>query len=108
LLWAEFTSFQVRRTSIPRRQHVAGRSVDAETTTEQFSSFVPHIKLNAASNASTESEQVDIDGILREKFRQRNVHGHSSDSSVAGILYGQPPAEVVSDIDVVESGLLLL
>ena len=105
--WAEFTSFQVRRPAIPRRQHVAGRSVDAETTTER-STFVPHVKLNATSNASTESEQVDVDGVRREKFRQHNVHGHSSDSSVARILYGQSSAEAVCDTDVVETGLVLL
>jgi len=104
LAWAELTSFQVRRTTIPRRQRVAGRSVDKETL--EPSSFVPHIKLNALTNASTESEPSDVDRVRTERFRQRNVHGHSSDSSVARLLYGQPAVETVHDTDDVEPGLI--
>jgi len=100
--WTEFTSFQVRRTPIPRRQRVVGRSVGEETS--ESSSFMPRVKMNATTNASTESEYVDVDDLRREKFRQRNVHGHSSDSSVARILYGQSVAETVPDTDVVEPG----
>jgi len=100
--WAEFTSFQVRRTTTPRRQQVAGRSVDEETS--QTSQFVPHIKLNAVNRASTESEHVDVDGIRREKFRQRNVHGHSSDSSVARLLYSQSSPAVQPIPEVIETG----
>jgi len=80
--------------------------VDKETS--EPSSFVPHVKLNAVTNASTESERIDMDSILREKFRQRNVHGHSSDSSVAKLLYGQSTTEsAIPDTDVIETGLVL-
>ena len=91
---------------IPRRKWVAGRSTAEETS--EPSQFVPHIKLNAATNASTESEHVDVDSIRREKFRQHNVHGHSSDSSVARLLHGQSAAESAAepDDDVIETGLV--
>ena len=101
--WAEFTSFQVRRTPRLLRQHVAGRSVDDETLEQ--SSCVPHIKLSTEINASTESEYVDVDRLRRERFWQRNVHGHSTDSSVARLLYGQSVTEMEPDTDVVETGM---
>jgi len=88
----------VRRSTIPSRQRVTGRSVDEESS--QPSRFVPHIKLNAATHASTESEHIDVDLIHREKFRQRSVYGHSSDSSVARLLYSQssPSAKPVAEV----------
>ena len=90
----------MRRTAIPRRQRVAGRTVDEETSSRVPSPFVPHIRLSAATGASTESEPVDVDRICREKFRQRNVHGHSSDSSVARLLSSQssPAVEPVAEV----------
>lgn len=100
--WAEFASFQVRRTMIPSRKRVTGRSIDEETS--QPSQFVPHIKLNAAIHASSESQYIDADNIRRETFRQRNVYGHSSNSSIARLLYSEstesslavePVAEVI-------------
>ena len=105
--WAEFTSFQVRRSTIPHRQRVAGRSVGEESS--EPTPFIPHIKMNAATNASTESEPVDVDGIRRVKFHQRNVHGHSSDSSVARLLYGHAAVETESDAaDVIETGPVII
>jgi len=103
--WAEFTSFQVHRTTIPHRQQAVGRSVDEESL--EPSPFVPHIKFSAANNASTESQHVDMDDVRREKFRQHNVHGHSSDSSVARLLYGQSATETEPVTDVIEPGPVL-
>lgn len=101
--WAEFASFQVRRTVILRRLRVTGRSVDEETSS-QPSQFVPHIKMNAASHAGSESEHVDVDCIRREKFRQHNIHGHSSDSSVARLLCGVSSPAVEPVAEIVETG----
>jgi len=65
--------------------------------------------MNAGTNASTESEHVDIDGIRREKFRQRNMHGHSSDSSVARLLHGHIATKTETDAaDVIETGLVIV
>ena len=101
--WAEFTSFQVQRTPRPLCQRVAGRSVDEETLEQ--SSCVPHTKLSTEINASTESEYVDVDRLRRERFRQRNIHGHSADSSVARLLYGQSVTEMEPDTDIVATGM---
>ena len=94
--WAEFTSFQVRRTTTPRRPAASERSHPAL--------FEPRIKLSAEANASAESKAVDADAVRLEKFRQRNVHGHSSDSSVAMLLYGQAATDVEPHSDVTELG----
>jgi len=104
-MWAEFSSYQVRRTQIPRRRKVTGSSVDQESSS-QPPQFVPHVKPNAAISASIESEHVDTYGIHRERFRQRNVHGHASDSSIATLLYGQSAPEIEPTADVVETGLI--
>lgn len=40
-------------------------------------------------SSTTESESVDREKLLRERFKQRNVHGHSSDSTVQKLLYGR-------------------
>ena len=81
--------------------------MDEETSA--LAPLLPHIKVNAVTNASTESEHVDVDGIRTEKFRQRNVHGHSSDSSVARLLHGHIAAETELDAaDVIETGLVIL
>ena len=103
--WTEFTRFQVHR-----RRKVAGRSVSEQTS--QTLCVRPHVTLNAVTNASTESEHIDVDYILREKFHQRNVHGHSSDSSVAILLYGKSAAETepAADVEidaVIETGPVL-
>ena len=40
-------------------------------------------------SATAESESVDKEKMLRERFKQRNVHGHSSDSTIQKLLYGR-------------------
>jgi len=83
-----------------------GRSVDEETVEQ--SHFIPHIKMNALTNASTESQHVDVDAIRRDKFRQRNVHGHSSDSAVAKLLHFEAATETEpAAADVLEPGFVV-
>ena len=64
--------------------------------------------MNPSTNASAESDHVDMDEVRREKFRQRNVHGHSSDSSVARLLCGQSATETEAVVEVAETGPLTL
>lgn len=49
----------------------------------------PHNKMSSHMSSTTESESVDREKLLRERFKQRNVHGHSSDSTVQKLLYGR-------------------
>ncbi|XP_069123682.1 LOW QUALITY PROTEIN: gamma-tubulin complex component 6-like [Argopecten irradians] len=59
------------------------------STTESKSVEVsrPQIKMGKMS-ASTESEMVDRDENRLQKFKSFNVHGHSSDSTVQQLMYG--------------------
>ncbi|KAL5014919.1 hypothetical protein ScPMuIL_009189 [Solemya velum] len=49
----------------------------------------PQIKMSQTRSSTKESESVDLDAITRKKFLQRNVHGHSSQSTVQKLLYGE-------------------
>ncbi|CAL1527089.1 unnamed protein product [Lymnaea stagnalis] len=48
----------------------------------------PHIRVLAHRNASIESQQVDENDLKRKRFLSRNAKGHSSDSTVQRLLYG--------------------
>lgn len=84
--WSEFSSYQIRP---HRRKAVDGQSVDKETVSDDSRSLGFHIRMSQTVNALTESEHVDLDAARTERFRARNVHGHSSDSSVQVLLYGE-------------------
>lgn len=46
------------------------------------------IKFSKTMSSTRESEWVDVDQLRLEKFKQQNIHGHSSDSTVQALLYG--------------------
>lgn len=48
----------------------------------------PGIKFSQTMSSTKESEWVDVDKLRLEKFKQQNIHGHSSDSTVQALLYG--------------------
>lgn len=84
--WNEFSSYQIR----PRhRKPVEGQSIDKQTTSDDGQMPGFHLRASQTVNALTESEHVDLDAARTERFRARNVHGHSSDSSVQALLYGE-------------------
>lgn len=90
--WADFSSYQVRRSFVPRRRRVDGQSVDKESCRDDAgeAQLPPrsHIKMSKSMSAITESEHVDHDAVRRQRFQVRNVHGHMSDSSIQKLLYG--------------------
>ncbi|PVD25340.1 hypothetical protein C0Q70_15840 [Pomacea canaliculata] len=53
----------------------------------------PQIHISKESHVSKESEYVDFDALRRKRFQSLNVHGHSSDSTVEKLMYGDrsPP-----------------
>lgn len=53
----------------------------------------PQIHISKESHVSKESEYVDFDALRRKRFIALNVHGHSSDSTVEKLMYGDrsPP-----------------
>nr|XP_022343594.1 gamma-tubulin complex component 6-like isoform X1 [Crassostrea virginica] len=56
----------------------------------------PGIKFSQTMSSTKESEWVDVDKLRLEKFKQQNIHGHSSDSTVQALLYG-PKTRKVED-----------
>jgi len=105
--WADFTSYQVRRTSIPRRKQVAGQSVDLESASSSEAGVTPrsHIHMSKSMNAMTESQFVDVDLLRKQRFLTQNVHGHVSDSSVQRLLYAVVPEKDL-DGSCIETGEL--
>ncbi|XP_071082841.1 gamma-tubulin complex component 6-like [Haliotis cracherodii] len=55
----------------------------------QSAAFKPMIRVDKHKHSSRESEFVDLDERRLKKFRIRNIHGHSSDSTVQKLLYGE-------------------
>ena len=49
----------------------------------------PGVAMNRDRYSTKESEYIDYDKIRLEKFKAMNVHGHSSDSTVQRLLYGE-------------------
>ena len=80
---SDYKTFQVKP---HRRKKVAGRGV------EQLSEEVVYragVRVNPAHHPSVESSGLDIDKERLERFKQMNVKGHASDSTVQKLLYGQ-------------------
>lgn len=50
--------------------------------------YRPHIRILGNRNANTESLQVDENALIRQKFLAQNFRGHSSDSTVQKLIYG--------------------
>ncbi|GAB1603185.1 gamma-tubulin complex component 6-like [Argonauta hians] len=48
-----------------------------------------HNKMCSTMCATTESQPQDTDASKRAKFKQRNIHGHASDSTIQKLLYGR-------------------
>lgn len=97
--WNEFSSYQIR----PRhRKPVEGQSIDKQTTSDDGQMPGFHLRASQTVNALTESEHVDLDAARTERFRARNVHGHSSDSSVQALLYGERESGQKELEDVIE------
>lgn len=80
-LESDWRSYQVK----PHQKRVKGQSVDTQSADER--SVIPRLKSGGAMFASKESEFVDHDVVRLQKFRQQNLFGHSSDSSVQRLLY---------------------
>ena len=78
-------SFHVRG---GRKKKVDGQSATKESETTDGGEFRPQIRMHEDRNAWKESERVDTDATRLEKFKQRNMFGHASHSSVERLLYG--------------------
>lgn len=78
-----------------RRRKVEGQDAGMETVQVESK---PVIKSSATMQASTESEYIDHDAHRLSKFRNQNVYGHASDSSVQKLLYGKNYGQTVSVI----------
>lgn len=55
------------------------------------------IKFSKTMSSTRESEWVDVDQLRLEKFKQQNIYGHSSDSTVQALLYGPRINKVAED-----------
>lgn len=69
------------------------KAMSATTESESSSSSVPlqprtHVKVLSYRNASLESQRVDENVLAVQRFRAHNMRGHSSDSTVQHLLYG--------------------
>lgn len=88
--WDGFTSYQIRP---HRRKAVEGHSADKQTSNDGSLSCCSHIKMNKFMNALTESKFLDVEHLRTERFRSRNIHGHSSNSTIQHLLYGSKHTE---------------
>ena len=97
--WAEFTSYQVCRSSIPRRAQVAGQSVDTESGNQAPRRARSHIKMSKSMSAVAESQHVDDDDDdwRRRRFVVQNKHGHASNSSIQQLIYGNAATATNTD-----------
>ena len=80
-LESDFRDFAIK----PRIHMHRTRSATAETE-EQADR--PTTRSIPGRSATMESEYVDMDGIRRQRFQEQNMFGHSSDSTVQRLLYG--------------------
>lgn len=80
-LESDFRDFAIK----PRIHMHRTRSATAETE-EQVDR--PTTRSFPGRSATKESEYVDVGGIRRQRFLEQNVFGHSSDSTVQRLLYG--------------------
>ncbi|XP_033725469.1 gamma-tubulin complex component 6-like [Pecten maximus] len=68
------------------------KTMSSTTESKSVEESRPGIKMGKMS-ASTESEMIDQDENRLQKFKSFNVHGHSSDSTVQQLLYGDRKAK---------------
>jgi hypothetical protein len=110
--WADFTSYQVRRSFVPRRRRVDGQSVDRESVQVPDDIGEPRIpprsliKMSKSMSAIKESDRVDHEAIRRERFQIRNVHGHMSDSTIQKLLYGDAANKITEGLEAVRGGCI--
>ena len=69
------------------------KSMSATKETEEIQTK-SKIKFSEKMHATKESGYVDHDQMRLEKFRQQNLYGHASDSSVERLLYGPQVKEL--------------
>ncbi|CAI9737860.1 gamma-tubulin complex component 6-like [Octopus vulgaris] len=76
-----------------RRKSGVFLSDDLPVVSSSLSSQLPkvktHNKMSSTMSATTESEPTDDDASKRARFKQRNIHGHASDSTIQKLLYGR-------------------
>ncbi|XP_005101891.1 gamma-tubulin complex component 6 [Aplysia californica] len=92
---SNFKDFSIK----PRIRISSTMSASKESDIAASDKFRPGIRIQGHRNASTESQQVDENVVAIKRFRQRNVKGHSSDSSVQKLLYGDASLEPVVEED---------
>ncbi|XP_060071739.1 gamma-tubulin complex component 6-like [Ylistrum balloti] len=68
------------------------KTMSSTTESKPIEYSRPGIKIGQMS-ASVESEMVDQDENRLQKFKSFNIHGHSSDSTVQKLLYGEKKAK---------------
>lgn len=88
--WDGFTSYQIRPN---RRKAVEGHAADKQTSNDSSLTYCSHVKMNNFMNALTESKFLDVEHLRTERFRSRNIHGHSSHSTIQHLLYGNKHTE---------------
>lgn len=80
---ADYFGYQIKPN---RRKRVANLQVNDESV--PVVTKPKSIQMVADMYASKESDHVDVDQIRLQKFRERNVQGHASKSTVEKLLYG--------------------
>lgn len=63
------------------------RKQTANTESENTQTGIPRIKMSDKMSATKESEYIDYEHMHVQMFKERNVHGHATDSSVQRLLY---------------------
>ena len=69
------------------KPHVKRRK--GQFASRETEEVVPKVRARGEMYATKESEFVDVDGIRLQRFREQNVKGHSTDSTVEKLLYGE-------------------
>lgn len=77
----------IRKPMIKISEKMYSTKESAQTSEDHI--VKPHIKMSQTRSSTMESVPVDLDAITRKRFLQRNVHGHSSQSTVQKLLYGE-------------------
>ena len=80
---SDWFSYQVKCT----RRKVTGQSVSA--VSQEEATYKPQIRVSQTAHVSQQSADTDQDELRLTKFRQQNIHGHTSDSTAQRLLYGQ-------------------
>lgn len=75
------------------------RKQTANTESENAQIDIPRIKMSDKMSATKESEYIDYEEMRLQMFKERNVHGHATDSTVQRLLYEGKFGETSKDID---------